>query len=45
MLTAMKLSDKVIEKSIRISFCRFTTKEEIDALVVALKETVINYPI
>ena len=44
-LTAMKLSDKVIEKSIRISFCRFTTKQDIDALVDALKETVKNYPI
>lgn len=44
-LTAMKLSDRVIEKSIRISFCRFTTKQDIDALVDALKETVKNYPI
>ena len=43
-LTAMKLSDKIIEKSIRVSFCRFTTKQEIDALVEALKETVKNYP-
>ena len=44
-LTAMKLSDKIIEKSIRVSFCRFTTKQDIDALVDALKETVKNYPI
>lgn len=44
-LTAMRLNDKVIEKSIRISFCRFTTKEEIDNLVEALKETTKNYPI
>ena len=44
-LTAMKLSDKIIDKSIRISFSRNTTKEDIDSLVFALKETVRDYPI
>ena len=43
-LTAMKLSDKIIDKSIRISFSRNTTKEDIDSLIIALKETVRDYP-
>ena len=44
-LTAMKINDKIIDKSIRISFSRKTTKEDIDSLVDALKETVSEYPI
>ena len=44
-LTAMRLDDRTIEHSLRISFSRFTTKEEIDALAHALKETVKKYPI
>ena len=44
-LTAMRLDDRTIEHSLRISFSRFTTKEEIDALANALKETVKKYPI
>ncbi len=44
-LTAMRLDDRTIEHSLRISFSRFTTKEEIDALARALKETVQKYPI
>lgn len=44
-LTAMHLSDKTIEKSIRISFSRTTTKADIDELVLALKETTEKYPI
>ncbi len=44
-LTAMKLSDKIIEKSIRISFSRDTTKDDIDELVSALRETVQKYPL
>ena len=43
-LTAMKISDKIIDKSIRVSFSRNTTKEDIDSLVNALKETVSEYP-
>lgn len=43
-LTAMKLSDKVIDKSIRISFSRDNTMADIDALASALKETVEKYP-
>lgn len=43
-LTAMKLSDKVIEKSIRVSFSRDTTKADIDELVNAIRETVEKYP-
>lgn len=43
-LTAMNLSDRVIEKSIRISFSRYTTKDDIDELAAALEQTVKNYP-
>jgi cysteine sulfinate desulfinase/cysteine desulfurase-like protein len=41
----MKLNDKIIEKSIRVSFSRDTTKQDIDELVKALKQTVEKYPI
>lgn len=44
-LTAMKLGDKVIEKSIRISFSRMNTKADVDELVAAVKETVEKYPL
>lgn len=44
-LTAMHLNDKIIEKSIRISFSRTTTKADIDELILALKETTEKYPI
>lgn len=44
-LTAMKLNDKIIDKSIRISFSRTTTKEDIDELVNALDETIKKYPL
>lgn len=44
-LTAMKISDKIIDKSIRISFSRNTTKEDIDSLINALRETVRDYPV
>lgn len=43
-LTAMKLDDKTIEKSIRVSFSRTTTKGDIDEFVNAIKETVVQYP-
>ncbi len=43
-LTAMHLPDNVIEHSLRVSFSRYTTQEEIDALVAALQETVTQYP-
>lgn len=43
-LTAMKLDDKIIEKSIRVSFSRTTTKGDIDEFVNAIKETVVRYP-
>ena len=42
-LTAMKLPDKTIERSVRVSFSRHTTKDEIDALVQAVQETAIEY--
>lgn len=44
-LTAMNLPDNIIEKSIRISFSRYTSKQEIDVLVNALEETVKKYPL
>lgn len=43
-LTAMKLDDKIIEKSIRVSFSRTTTKGDIDEFVNTIKETVVQYP-
>lgn len=43
-LTAMKLDDKTIEKSIRVSFSRTTTKGDIDEFVNAIRETVAQYP-
>ena len=42
-LTAMKLPDKQIERSVRVSFSRNTTLEEIDAFAEAIRETVENY--
>ncbi len=42
-LTAMKLPDKVIERSVRVSLSRHTTAEEIDAFVDAIKETTEKY--
>lgn len=44
-LTAMHLNDNIIEKSVRISFSRNTTKEEIDMLISAIRETVSDYPV
>ena len=44
-LSAMKLSDKIIDKSIRVSFSRNTTKEDIDSLIYALSETIEEYHI
>lgn len=43
-LTAMKLDDKIIDKSIRISFSRDNNQDDVDALVKAIKETVEKYP-
>ncbi|MBQ9516544.1 MAG: cysteine desulfurase [Eubacterium sp.] len=42
-LTAMKLPDNTIERSVRVSFSRNTTKDDVDALVTAIKETVEDY--
>ena len=43
-LTAMKINDKLTDKSIRVSFSRNTTKEDIDSLINALSETIRDYP-
>lgn len=44
-LTAMGLSNEIIDKSIRISFSRFNTKEDIDLLASSLEELVKTHPI
>ncbi len=43
-LTAMELDDETLDKSIRISFGRYNTKEDIDLLTNALKELIIKHP-
>ena len=43
-LSAMKLSDKIIDHSLRVSFSRFSTKEDADGLVLAINETIEKYP-
>lgn len=43
-LTAMKLDDKTIQKSIRVSFSRESTKTDVDTLVKALQEITEKYP-
>lgn len=43
-LTAMKLPDEIIDKSLRISFSRYNTKEDIDDLILALNELIIKHP-
>lgn len=43
-LTAMGLDDETLDKSIRISFSRYNTKEEADLLVKALGELINKHP-
>lgn len=43
-LTAMALSDEIIDKSIRISFSRYNTKDDVDTLCNALKELIEKHP-
>ncbi len=43
-LSAMRLNDEIIDKSIRISFSRENTKDDVDALCSALKELIEKYP-
>lgn len=44
-LSAMKLPDDVIERSIRVSFSRHSTKKDVDQLTQALAQTVKKYPL
>lgn len=44
-LTAMGLSNETLDKSIRISFSRYNTKEEVDLLVNALTELIQKHPL
>ncbi len=43
-LTAMKRSNEIIDKSIRISFSRYNTKADIDELCFALKDIIKKHP-
>lgn len=43
-LTAMKLPDEIIDKSLRVSFSRYNTKSDVDALISALKELILKHP-
>ncbi len=43
-LTAMKLGDEVIDKSIRVSFSRYSTKDDVDALANALVDLIEKHP-
>lgn len=43
-LTAMKRSDEITDKSIRISFSRYNTKEDIDELCGALSDLIKKHP-
>lgn len=44
-LTAMGLSDEILDKSIRISFSRDNTIEDADRFVAAIKELVESHPL
>lgn len=44
-LTAMGLGNEIVDKSIRISFSRYNTKEDIDTLALALKELIEKHPL
>ncbi|MCD7722618.1 MAG: cysteine desulfurase [Clostridiales bacterium] len=43
-LSAMRLGDEIIDKSIRISFSRYNTKGDADLLAEAIKNIVQKYP-
>ena len=44
-LSAMGLDDETLDKSIRISFCRYNTKAEIDLLADAIKDLIKKHPL
>ncbi|MDE6123637.1 MAG: cysteine desulfurase [Eubacterium sp.] len=43
-LTALKLSDEIIDKSLRVSFSRYNTKDDIDKLCIALTDIIKKHP-
>ncbi len=43
-LTAMGLSDEVLDKSIRVSFSRYSSENDVDMLVDALKDLIQKHP-
>lgn len=44
-LTAMDLDSETLDRSIRVSFCRYNTKEEIYLLANALRELIEKHPL
>ena len=45
MLTAMGLPNEIIDKSIRVSFSRYNTKDDVDLLASSLDELVKTHPL
>ena len=43
-LSAMGLSNEIIDKSIRISFSRYNTKDDVDLLINALNDIINKHP-
>lgn len=43
-LTSMGLNDEMLDKSIRVSFSRNSTKADVDMLVDALKDIILKHP-
>jgi len=43
-LTAMRLNPEIIDKSIRISFSRYSTKEDVDILCAAITSLINKHP-
>lgn len=44
-LTAMGLPNEIIDKSIRVSFSRYNTKDDVDLLASSLDELVKTHPL
>lgn len=44
-LSAMKLPDSIIERTVRVSFSRMNTKKDVDEFVNAVIETIQKYPL
>lgn len=44
-LTAMGLPNEIIDKSIRVSFSRYNTKDDVDLLASSIDELVKTHPL